>query len=707
MATTTNKSSNKPKTGKGTQRNVKKLTTPINNYKVSNKRLVVMLKTRQYTRTELRQMGVTEYQLNQLANDYKLQYQYDPTYNDFVYYIIEKGEDPFMFLPDNGEEKLKIVKMADLHIGSNETDEKELINLLSYLWEEGYRIISMSGDLIDGYGVYRGQVENLTYATIDRQVDVAVSILSMFDFLYITNKGNHDASSTKNGGSDAISLVQEKMINRGKKFVYLKSYCGYIIYKNTAIQLLHMDGGNSVQSDTYGNQKVVDAMNKTSSNRGNANVNCISVFGQMIPVIDLITGHYHTLVKFMYGNMVVESPLTTQHTTDLINRRGIRSKTGARVSEMVIENGKCVSENGAIVFGRDVEEMYAVGHAADLSTDSGSPRFTKSSKRDLTTEEQTEIDNEKINKAMRKLIKQGFCKADEFELTQADIDHINKRYNYNAYLNHDNVVVLKQDNDENTLIYAPAEQKGLVSYLEVSNLFIGSKFFSEEAFRQMLEKTRQSGIKHVHIGGNAIWGIPNKANAENTELFDGKDQVEKLVKILSDYPELHYYTINGVCENTFIRSNREDIQFNPMKYAEELMLQKKIKFTAVNSSKCDFLIYGIVFRMDCGSEERLKNWYTRDYGMVKSLRELMAKAGKIVKINGKEYGIGAIFYGHVPTTIETYSGGMYVTSTAGPTVDAYNKSQIIKSNPEAAIVKALVNHGEILKFEREVISPNV
>jgi len=690
-----------------TKRNKNKLITPISTMKVKNEKLVELLKSRQYTRTELAEMGITEYQITKLANNYKLEYQYDPVKSDFVYYILEKGLDPFFFLPDNGEKKLKLAKMSDIHIGSAETDEKELINLLSYLWEEGYRIISMSGDLLDGCNVYRGQTENLTYAIIDRQVDAAVSILSMFDFLYITNKGNHDASSTKNGGVDAISLVQERMVNRGKKFVYLKSYCGYIIYKNIAIQLLHMDGGNSTQSDTYGNQKVVNAMNKTSSNKGDTNVNCIDVFGNKVPIINLITGHYHTLGKFMYGSIVVESPLTTQHTTDLINRRGIRSKTGARVSEMEIKDGKCVSEKGAIIFGRDVDEMYSVGHASNLSIYTKTPKSTKKTSSKKTTDKaKTPIDNERINKVLRNLIKMGFVGKDE--LTDNEIEYIRQTYFYNVYRNtKDGTIVYQQNNNEHTIIYAPAEQKGIVRYLEISNLFVGSKFFSEKALREILNRTRDAGVKFVHIGGNAIWGIPSKANAANTELFNGRDQVRKLVDILSDYPEFHYYTIDGVCENAFIRSGKETIRFNPMKYAELLMREKDVKFTAINDSKCDFLIYGIIFRMDCSSEERLKNWYTRDYGMVKSLRELMVKAGRIVKVNGKEYGIGAIFYGHVPTTIETFSGGMYVTSTAGPTIDIDNKSSLIKSNPEAAIVNALVNHGEILKFEREIISPIV
>ena len=688
-------------------KNKNKLITPISTPKVKNDKLVELLKTRQYTRSELTEMGVTDYQINKLANNYKLEYQYEPYRKEFVYYILEKGFDPFFFLPDNGEEKLKIAKMADLHIGSTETDERELITLLSYLWAEGYKIISMSGDLIDGCGVYKGQTENLTYATIDRQVDIAVSILSMFDFLYITNKGNHDASSTKNGGVDAITLVQEKMVNKGKKFVYLKSYCGYIVYKGIAIQLLHMDGGNSSQSDTYGNQRVVNSMNQTSSTRGNVNVNCIDVFGAKVPVINLITGHYHTLGKFMYGSMVVESPLTTQHTTDLINRRGIRSKTGARVSEMEIKDGKCVSEKGSIIFGRDVHEIYSIEHNPNLSTHIDAPRSTKkASRRKATSKANFEIDNEKINKVVRTLIKQGFVGKDE--LTDAEIDYIRNTYFYNVYRNKkDGTIVYQRDNDEHTIIYAPVEQMGIVRYLEISNLFVGSKFFSEKAFRKILDRAQAADVKFVHIGGNAIWGIPSKANAANTELFDGRDQVRKLVNILSDYPTFHYYTIDGVCENAFIRSGKEDVRFNPMKYAESLMTEKGIKFTAINDSKCDFLVYGLIFRMDCSSEERLKNWYTRDYGMVKSLRELMAKAGRIVKVNGKEYGIGAIFYGHVPTTIETFSGGMYVTSTAGPTIDIDNKSPLIKSNPEGAIVSALVNHGEILKFEREIIAPIV
>lgn len=684
-----------------------KLSTPISRKKVSNEKLVQFLKTRQYPLKELLEMGVTEYQIMELRKlNYKVTYQYDPNYNDFVYYILDHGDNPFIFIEDKNEVSLKLAKMSDIHIGSNEVDEKELISLLSYLWSTGYRILTLSGDLADGSGVYHGQIENLNYATLNVQADAVVAILSLFDFIYIANKGNHDASSTKNAGVDILNLIEQKMMNRGKHFVYLKSYSGYIIYKDVAIQIIHMDSGRgNTQSETYASQKLMDSIFKTSFRKGKSNVNAVSIFDKMIPVVNVITGHYHALAKFLYGNVVVESPLTTQHTTDFINRRGLRSKTGARVSELVIKDGKCISEKGSIIFGRDVFELHKFENLRlEIKKDSNNPQMKKNAKKTLRKEQ--EHDTEKINKALKKLLKKGYIHKDDLGLTADEILYINSTCNYNIFINSENYVVLKLESDKNCIIYSPIPQPGIVRYLEISNLLIGSNFFNEDALRYMFDQARKSKVKFIHIGGNAIWGIPTKNDAEHTKFFRGEQQVDELVRIFSDYPEFHYFTINGICENTFIRSSEESLRFDPMKDAEEKLKKLNIKFTSINSSKCDFLINGVVFRM-VNDKKALKNPYTRDYDIVKAQRDLMAKQGNIVKINGNEYNLGAIFYGYVPNTLESHSGSIYVTSTAGPTIDPDNISKIIQANAECAIIRALVNDGEILKFEREVISPNV
>lgn len=681
----------------------KKLVTPTSRIKITNEELLQMLKMRQVPLKELRKKGVTEYQITKLKKlNYKIMEQYDPIQNDIVYYALEKGDDPFVILPETENNTLKIAKMSDIHLGSNEVDEEELISLLSYLWKTGYRTITLSGDIVDGFNVYRGHIQNISEATLDMQADLVVSILSMFNFLYITNTGNHDASSTKNAGVDVVRLIEQKMLNRGKKFVYLKSYSGYIVYKDVAIQIIHMDGGNNSISETYAGQKMMDNIFKTSAKIGKSNVNSTRIMGKMIPVINVITGHYHSIAKFVYGNVVVESPLTTQHTTDFINRRGIHSKTGARVSELTIDSGKCISEKGSIIFARDTAELYGL-ESLNIVEDylNINPQYiSKASKDEHKYSE--DIDVTKINTALKKLMRKGFYNKEELGLTDEEIGYINETCNYNIYVQ-DGTVVFKIDNDETAIIYSPIEQKGLVTYLEISNLLVGSIFFNEEAFRYMLDKAKNYGIKHIHMGGNAVWGLPKNNDADKTKMFDGLHQASELVRILKDYPNFHYYSINGYCENTLIRAD-EKFRFDPMKYVEEELEKEGIKFTAVSASKCDFLIDGIVFRM-VNDKKALKNPYTRDYDIVKAQRNLMAKTGNVTKINGLEYNIGAIFYGYVPSTIESHSGGIYVTSTAGPTIDPDNASRIVQANAECAIVRALVDHGEIIKFEREIISP--
>lgn len=682
-----------------------RLVTPTSKTRVSNAQLLKMLKRRQIPLSELTKRGVTEYQLTKLRKlNYKITEQYDPKYDDIVYYALEKGDDPFVILPDNGSDTLKIAKMSDIHLGSNEIDEEELISLLAYLWKSGYRILTLSGNIVDGFNVYRGHIQNISYATLDAQADLVTSILSLFDFLYITNTGNHDASSTKNSGVDVVRLIEQKMLNRGKKFVYLKSYSGYIVYKDAAIQIIHMEGGGNSISETYAGQKLMDNIFKTSYKSGNSNVNYVKIMNKMVPVVNVITGHYHALAKFTYGNVVVESPLTTQHTTDFVNRRGLHSKTGARVSEMRIESGKCISEKGAIIFGRDVNELYDLDNANIIEDYANtSPQYVNNRKK--RSSKNKEIDVAKVNKALKVLIRKGYMNKDELGLTKDEIEYINETCNYNIYVKNE-MVVFKSDDDNTAIIYSPIPQKGLITYLEISNLLVGSVFFSEKALRYMLDKAKEAGIKHVHIGGNAVWGIPNKNDAEKTLYFSGIQQAQELTKILKDYPMFHYFTINGYCENSFIRSKDEEQRFNPMEYIEKELTSMKIKFTAIHSSKCDFLIDGIVFRM-VNDKKALKNPYTRDYDIIKAQRALMAKQGNITRINGKEYNIGAIFYGYVPNTFESHSGGIYVTSTGGPTIDKDNMSRVVQSNAECAIVRTLVDHGEIIKFEREVISPNV
>lgn len=678
----------------------KKNLPDVTRKKISNERLVKMLSERQWTQKELDEMGVKEFQLVELTNlNYDVHKQYDPVANDFVRYIVPKGGVPMIYLPHEAGTPLKLAKIADLHIGSSEVDNKEIVSLLSYLWETGIRIITISGDIVDGYGVYKGQVTNLAMSTIQRQAAAAVSVLSLFDFTYIAVRGNHDESSTKSAGVDVISLIEAEMVLRKKKFTYLCGYAGLVIFDGVAIQIMHMDGGKSATSDTYGSQKLMDNFFKSAVGGDvNAKVNEVKVFDKMVPVINVVTGHYHTLAKFVYGKVLVESPLTTQHTTDLILRRGINAKTGARVSELLVEGGKLVSEKGHIVFSKDVNELYKMSQMTTLKqADLPTP---KRKKKVQETVEPGTIDEEKINKALKLLFKKRYWPQSDLGLSDEEIAYINEKFNYGIRVNEEGMVILNTQADESLVVLSPIRGTGIVRYMEVSNLLVGSVFFDEAAFRRMLDTAKEQKIRHIHLGGNLIWG--KATNAQHTTLFTARKQIDKLKEILLDYPEFHYWSINGATEKSIIEDPKRSERFNPLKQLSEELRASGVKLTAINSAKCDFLIYGLVFRM-ANDQTKLSTTYTRDYPMVIRQRDMLAKNGNALKINDVDYNFGAIFYGHIANTIETHHGLIYLTTAGGPSVDSYNLSKVVQSNAEAAIVNAYVKNGEIIKFEREVI----
>lgn len=672
---------------------------------VSNEDLVQALKERMYTLSELEQLGISELQVLELKwIGHKLMYQYEVGRKDFVYYIVDKGENPFTFIPlKQKKATLKLAEMSDIHIGSNEVDNQEIILLLTYLWESGYRVLSISGDLTDNVGVYSGQLQNLDLATADRQAETAVAILSLFDFHYVICSGNHDKSASKQGACDVLSLVQEKMVNKGKKFTYLPSYAGYLVFGDAAIEIIHMDGGRgNTMSETYASQRLMDAMFKSSMRVGDSNVNYVRVFNEMVPVVKIITGHYHALAKFVYGNVICESPLTTQHTTDFINRRGIRSKTGARVSTITVNDGKCVSDKGSIIFGADVEDIYAT-EIQYRNKNFGTKRKAKS--QNATQVSFQDVDSDKVNKALKKLFKKGYMPFEEFGLTAEEIEYVNMQFNYNIYVEN-GIVVLKTDDSNSCIVHSPLPGNGIVEYMELSNLLVGSTFFNEQALRYMLDQAREQKVKHIHIGGNTIWGIPKKAEVPHTIIFDGRQQLMELAEILADYPEFHYYSVNGVREKSFIEATSEAQRFNPMMELSDILTNQGIQFTAINNNKVDFIVHGTVFRM-INLLKNTKTPYTRDMEIINAQRNLMSKLGNQICINGTNYNIGAIFYSSIPNTQETHSGGIYVTSVGGPSYDPENISDIVQSNCECGIVRAYVLEGAIVKFERELIIPPV
>jgi len=672
---------------------------------VTNKQLEELLKQRMWTDAELSEIGVFGPQVQELKIlGHKLIRQYEISKKSFVYYILKHGREPFTTLPwKEGQRELEVARMADIHIGSNEVNPEEVIMTLSYLWEAGYRIIYIAGDLTDGTDVYKGHRQNQSLHTSNQQADAFVEIFSMFDFdAIIACAGNHDQQPSREGGPSVIELIEEKMVSKGKNFTALKSTVGYIRTGNCLEVLIHMDGprGN-IQSETYSAQRMMDQRFK--SVMVGIPVNGVRIFDEILQIVSVTAGHFHGVIELVYGVPIVVQPPGMQHTTDFIGRRGTDARPGVRVSKITLDEDmkRIVYYKGSLIFAENLEEMHRM--EAQRSRNRRGPTIKSRKPTKTKYPKNLEIDKDKIERAIKKLRTAKNLPFDTLGLTLDEIAYINATYNYNIFVSN-GTVVWKTDTIDSHIIHSPEPQSGIVQYMICSNGLIGSQFFDEAAFRFILDRAKEQGIKHVRFGGDMLWGQPPRNQSQYTIMFDPMEQIETFANILADYPEIHYSSINGFREQSLIESKEEEKRINPMIEVSRILAERGIKFTAINSNKCDFIINGLAFR-DINLHRKTKIPYTLDNDVMVAQRRQLSKFGNKVIIDGVEYPIGVIFYGSIPHTYETYSGGIYIETTGGPSHDLHNASDLVQSNCEGKILTAYMKDGRIVKLESEIIFP--
>ena len=105
-----------------------------------------------------------------------------------------------------GPEEVYAIFLSDLHIGSNQFLEKDFNKFLSWidgsLGNDKHREIAkkvkyvfITGDIVDGVGIYKGQDNELVIKDVAKQYEAAYSLLSKIpkDKALIIIPGNHDA----------------------------------------------------------------------------------------------------------------------------------------------------------------------------------------------------------------------------------------------------------------------------------------------------------------------------------------------------------------------------------------------------------------------------------------------------------------------------------------------------------------------------------
>lgn len=207
---------------------------------------------------------------------------------------------------------LKFGIVSDTHLCSKKEKINQLFTFYSICKKMGIEIVLHAGDMLSGWGVYKGQQNEVhTFGAVG-QVDYAVANYPRIKGVttYFID-GNHDESWHKIAGIQTGELIGQKR----EDMVYLGQYSADVILSGTRIRLHHGDGGGAYAL-SYKGQKLAESIPSGQKPR---------VF---------ILGHYHTAHYFWYRNMHIINAGCFEDQTLFLLRKGLNPAIGGWLVEL-------------------------------------------------------------------------------------------------------------------------------------------------------------------------------------------------------------------------------------------------------------------------------------------------------------------------------------------------------------------------------------
>lgn len=217
-------------------------------------------------------------------------------------------------MDDNGECSFGIV--SDTHFGSIYAKINELHTFYEICRKRGIKEIVHAGDLVAGWGIYRGQENEVKVFGSRNQAQMVINDypkVSGITTYYIT--GNHDLVWWDRSGVDIGEIVSAERPD----MVYLGQYSGDVVLGGVTIRLLHGIGGGAYAL-SYKGQKIAEQIPSGKK-----------------PHI-LVLGHWHTCLYYFYRNIHIFNAGAFEGQTSLLLRMGINPTIGGWIVRMRVAN---------------------------------------------------------------------------------------------------------------------------------------------------------------------------------------------------------------------------------------------------------------------------------------------------------------------------------------------------------------------------------
>ncbi|HLD89374.1 MAG TPA: metallophosphoesterase [Candidatus Nanoarchaeia archaeon] len=252
--------------------------------------------------------------------------------NAVKYYMRTSNDNENSYIigkPSNKLIEYKCGLTGDWHAGCVQFDGSGLEKYLKECVQRGVKDVFVAGDLVDGYKVYRGQLNNLVAWKIDDQVAIVADVLNRFpDLHFYAIGGNHDYSFEQHNGANPLALLETKI----KNFTNLGNYKADVIIHGVFMRVLHGDGG-AAYAKSYPGQKYLRSLMGGAGSK-------IHVKDKFYELSILHLGHYHTEMKYNEFGVAVYHNGNFQRPNDFTTRRGLVGPRGGRIVEMDIVDGK-------------------------------------------------------------------------------------------------------------------------------------------------------------------------------------------------------------------------------------------------------------------------------------------------------------------------------------------------------------------------------
>lgn len=228
---------------------------------------------------------------------------------------------PIKNITSIGETEVIFGVASDLHFGSKECQITALSEFCNECKKRGIKHILVPGDIVAGYNVYPGQIQDLYAVSAEEQLNSVLANLSP-EFEWYVLGGNHDYSfMSRGGGYNIVNALQR----RSNNIHYIGFDSAKVpILKGIDAILLHPSGGIPY-SASYRLQKNIEQVayselyNMTGGFKGTPSVRFV------------LSGHLHIQIQGMFGSIFGAQCGCFEGQTNYLKRKGLVPQIGGYI----------------------------------------------------------------------------------------------------------------------------------------------------------------------------------------------------------------------------------------------------------------------------------------------------------------------------------------------------------------------------------------